>query len=230
MKLTTVYAAVLSAVVLIFSGCGPDALRNGGRALELGDYPLAIVLFSRVLESTPANARARIGIGKAYLQKAADNAGDTTAWKTALMHLEAARTLDTSSEVTQLVSQVWSERGSELLTRGDTLQALSALSRAIAIDDKWPEPLNLAGIIYYRTGRTVSAVRLFERALAVDSSSVAPLFNLGMLYWEESEYAKAHALWLRALKRAPDDEEVLYWFAAAEKKLREQSAPSETSP
>lgn len=230
MKLHSLNAVFLCGVLFGLAGCGPSTISKGARALELGDYPLAIALFSRVLESDPANSEARLGIGKAYLQRAADNADDTTAWKTALMHLDAARTLSGSSIVTQLVAEVWTERGAELLTRGDTLQALTALSRAIALDEKRPEPLNLAGIIYYRTGRTVNARRLFERALSVDSANLASLFNLGMLCWEEQEAERAHALWLQALKCAPDDEEILYWFAAAEKRLREQASPMDSVP
>jgi hypothetical protein len=41
-----------------------------------------------------------------------------------------------------------------------------------------------------------------------------------MIRWQEGEYAGAHALWLKALKIVPEDEDVIYWFARAEKQLR----------
>jgi len=214
--------------VIFTSGCSGTVVSKGERALELGDFQLAITLFSKVLEHNPADAEARLGIGKAFLQKAAAQGGDTTAWRQALMHLEAARTLHGSLEVNRLVAQVWTERGTELLDASDTLAALGAFSRAIAIDGNSPEPLNLAGIVYYRTGRADNARRLFERALAADSTNTATLFNLGMLYWEEHAVKAAHTLWLRALKGAPGDEELLYWFSAAEKKLRESAIAGDT--
>ena len=42
-----------------------------------------------------------------------------------------------------------------------------------------------------------------------------------MLRWQAGDVRGAHDQWLAALKALPDDEDILYWFALAEKKLRE---------
>ena len=207
-----------------FSGCVSPEVKKGAVALELGDYTLAISFFSRVLENNPAHPEARLGMGKAMLQRAIDNPGDTLSWREAVMQFEAARTITGAHDVGTLLSQVWSERASEQLRHCDTLAALEALTRAIASDPHSPEPLNLAGIIYFRTGKSAKARQLFERAVAADTANPSPLFNLGMLCWEEGQVQEAHDLWMKALKRSPQDEDFLYWFAVSEKHLRENGA------
>ena len=211
-------------LVTLLTGCGSRDIRKGTIALELGDYTLAAHFFSRVLEHDPANAEARLGMGKALLQRASDNRDDSVSWRKAVMHLEAVFTLGKNDGIASLLSQVWSERAAGLLRSSDTLRAIEALTRAIAADPTSPEPLNLAGIIYFRTGRVAKARLLFERAIGADSSSSSSLFNLGMLCWEEGQIRRAHDLWLQALKRSPQDEDFLYWFAVAEKRLREVHA------
>ena len=214
------YPGLLAVIV----GCTSTDIRKGTISLELGDYTMAIRFFSRVLERQPDHFAARLGMGKALLQKAVDNKNDSISWRQAILHLEAARTLNSGVEVHTLLSQVWSERGSKLLHSGDTIGALEALTRAIADDPEYSEPFNLAGIVYFRTGRAQKARMLFERAVQIDSTNPSPLFNLGMVYWEQEKFTDAHDLWMRALTLSPRDEEFLYWFAAAEKKLRVSGA------
>jgi tetratricopeptide (TPR) repeat protein len=212
----------IPALAAVLFGCTASDIHKGMVSLGLGDYTMAIVFFSRVLERDPARFEARLGMGKALLQRAFDNENDTVSWRQAVMHLEAARTIDsTAEEAGGLLSQVWAERGAQQLHAGDTIAALYALTRSIASDTKSSEPLNLAGIIYFRTGKTEKARQLFERAVAVDTANPTSLFNLGMLHWEEKQAREAHDLWLRALALSPQDEDILYWFAAAEKNLRD---------
>lgn len=214
--------------VLVFTLlCDSPDDRKGAISLELGDYAMAETFYNRILEKNPADFNARLGMGKALLQRASANCDDTVSWRRAVMHLEAARTLIPSPEIRLLLCQVWSQRASDLLGRSDTLSSLEALTRAITADPSCSEPLNLAGIIYYRMGRVEKARQIFMQAVAADSMNTASLFNLGMLHWEEGRTKEAHSLWRRALTIAPRDEEFLYWFAAAEKNLR--AAASDTT-
>ena len=66
-KLTMLWLVVMAA-------CTTSDLRKGAVALELGDYTMAINFFSRVLERKPAHFEARLGMGKALLQQAIDDA------------------------------------------------------------------------------------------------------------------------------------------------------------
>jgi hypothetical protein len=50
-----------------------------------------------------------------------------------------------------------------------------------------------------------------------------------MVYWKEQQFARAHEFWLQALKCSPEDEDFLYWFALAEKRLRTEAPLSGSS-
>jgi Flp pilus assembly protein TadD len=108
-----------------------------------------------------------------------------------------------------------------LLGGQDSISALDALSRAIECNPRALEPINLAGIIYFRMGEPDKAEALFARALAIDSLSAAAHFNLGMVYWQGGRFSDAHGQWYAALAASPRDRDILYWFALAEKKKRE---------
>ena len=211
--------------VFVLSGCTDSDVDKGASCLLLGDHVMAQEFFAKALARDPRNYEARLGMGKAFLQAAADDECDTSAWRNACRHLYAARTLRPSEGINSLLSQAWSERGRMLVHYHDTLAALEALMRAIEYDPKQYEPLNAAGIIYFRMGETQKASALLSKALSLDSGNVTVLFNLGMVRWHEGDIADAHGLWLKAFKRAPKDDAVLYWLATAEKKLREAGAP-----
>jgi Flp pilus assembly protein TadD len=87
--------------------------------------------------------------------------------------------------------------------------------------------LNTTRAVPSRSMRPESSI--LSRAAALDSGNVTVLFNLGMIRWHSGDINGAHGLWLRALKRSPKDETVLYWFALAEKKLRESDADKQLS-
>jgi tetratricopeptide (TPR) repeat protein len=217
-----IFFTILSAVILfLLNGCSSLDMSKGSVALELGDYPLAITFFSRVLRRNPGHFGARVGMGKALLQRATDRPGDTTAWREAIMHLQAAQTIHGDTDIPLLLAEAWAERGAVLLDGGDTAGALDALTYAIELHPENPEPLNLAGIINFRLGRLQKARQLLERTVELDSSNASSLFNLGMICWEQQHVRRAYELWRKALGRSPDDEEFQHWITTAEKRLQE---------
>jgi tetratricopeptide (TPR) repeat protein len=218
------FLAALACAALVpgafLSGCGSGDLDKGQACLALGDYALAQRFFGRAVEADPRGYEGRLGLGQALLQKAfADN--DSLAFAGALIQLEACRSLRPSAEIGGLLAEAWMDRARGRLRSGDTLDALAALSKAIDRDPRDPRPVNLAGIVYGKIGEAGKAEALFRKALALDSADASAHFNLGMLRWQAGEAREAHAQWLAALKTLPDDEDILYWFALAEKKMRE---------
>ncbi|MBD3321716.1 MAG: tetratricopeptide repeat protein [Chitinivibrionales bacterium] len=209
------------ALVLIFAGCGPSDVDKGNTNLALGDYPAAIGFFTREIQQDPKSYDARVGLGKALLQKAADNNGDTTIWKQALIQLEAARTLNPDDKALKLLSHAWAEYSRLVLAHSDTVRALEALSTALRYDPENIEVVNSIGILYFKLGYAQKSEALFTRAIFLDSTHSNSYFNLGMVYWSQERYTNAHAQWLKALKFKPEDRDILYWFAQAEKKRRE---------
>ena len=121
------------------------------------------------------------------------------------MHLEAAYTLKPDGAIKPLLCDVWMETAKKRLARGDTVAALGALTRAIERDARNPEPVNLAGIIYFRLGEAERAQKLFEKAGALDSLHSESFFNLGMVHWSGGSYEEARLYWLKALQLSPDD-------------------------
>jgi tetratricopeptide (TPR) repeat protein len=215
--------------IMALTGCSDSNVEKGAACLQLGDYEMAQVFFNKTLMRNPRDYDARVGMGKALLQRAVDNTNDTLSWREACLHLDAARTLRPSAYLNGLLSQAWFERSRVQLDFRDTLGALTSLTHAIEYDPGRAEPLNAAGIIYFHMGEAEKALAILSRAAALDSGNVTVLFNLGMIRWHSGDINGAHGLWLRALKRSPKDETVLYWFALAEKKLRESDADKQLS-
>jgi tetratricopeptide (TPR) repeat protein len=213
--------ATASFLVATIAGCGNSNLDKGNICLRLGDYPAAISFYSEEVKDHPDSYLGRLGLGKALLQKACDD--DTSAWKSALVQLEAARTLSPAADLGSLLAEVYLQHAHQLLDAKDTVAALDALSRSMELDKTAIEPLNLAGIIYYRIGEIDKSEVLFSKAVGLDSTNASARFNLGMTYWQSGRTRQAHAQWLAALAASPRDKDMLYWFALAEKKLRETS-------
>ena len=108
-----------------------------------------------------------------------------------------------------------------MLGNYDTINALGSLSRAIDLNPRSIEALNLAGIIYFRMGESEKARILFNRALAADTSQPFTHFNIGMVRWASHDVRGAHNAWFRALQLAPQDKDIIYWYSMAEKRLQE---------
>jgi tetratricopeptide (TPR) repeat protein len=225
MKKTT--SLLLSLTLLILISCGRGRIEKGNICLRLGDYSMAIEFFTEELQRNPGSYHARLGLGKAYIQKAVALSDDSLMWDRALTNLEAARTVQPTEHIEKLLADAWAQRARIHLDNTDTLAALTALTRSIEYDHTATEPINLAGIIYFHLGDIDKAQILFEKAVALDSLQAAGYFNLGMVHWHRKEYEAAHEKWLTALNYSPEDEDIIYWFAFAEKKLRERSGAAQ---
>jgi tetratricopeptide (TPR) repeat protein len=215
---TAGFAAAL-CLALCLAGCGRKDLEKGWISLGLGDYPMAIRFFQAGVEADPGRYDAHLGLGQSLLQKSFAE-GDSAAFAYGLVQLEACRSLAPSNDISGLLADAYFERAKFQLRGRDTLSALANLSKAVERGPGNPKPLNLAGIVYGKLGETDKAESLFRKALELDSADASANFNLGMILWEAGEEQSAHGHWLKALKRLPQDEDVLYWYALSEKKLR----------
>lgn len=210
----------VSVAAIIFISCRNEWIDKGEVSLRLGDYALAQSFFGKAIEKNPGDYAARLGLGQALLQKAiAEN--DSGAFTYALIQFEACRSLQPSLDLSALLGEAYTEKARSRLNQKDTVAALASLNKAIERNPANTEPLNLVGIIYGKLGDADKAEALFHKALALDSNDASAHFNLGMIHWQNGEFALAHDHWLHTLKALPKDEDVLYWFALAEKKIRE---------
>lgn len=205
----------------LYISCSDGAVKKGNSCLTIGDYRLAIYFYEKELKDNPLCFEARLGIGKALLQQIADNNNDSLLWKNALMHLEAARNLHSSEELSVLVSEAWFARARMMLSCKDTIEALNALSRSIEINNKNADAINNTGIIYFRRGEADKAEILFRKATVIDNTNAAGFFNLGMVMWSKKDYLQAKKHWITASRFSPADDDIVYWLAQAEKKIQE---------
>ncbi len=208
--------------LLHFSCISDRDIGKGEVCLRLGDYTGAAAFFGEVLHRNPDSFSARLGLGKALLQQASLKNADSTLWSGALTHFEAARTIRPGGAVDTLLSEVWIVNGRRLLNRSDTIEALASLSRAIDLNPRSIEALNLTGIIYFRMGELEKARILFNRSLMTDTSRPFVHFNIGMVHWAADDLPGAYRSWFKALQLAPRDKDIVYWYTMAEKKLEER--------
>ena len=216
---------VIISVILLFCNGTGSRLDKGAVNLELGDYLRARACFESVVNTHPSSVKARLGLGKALLQQWTVMPIDTTLLSGALVQLEAARTLQAGEEVEQLLGSVWCQRADVCLGTGDTVAALKALSRATSLDPKAVRPLNTAGILYFHRGERTKALNLFRLITTIDTASVSGFFNMGMVFWSDSNYQRAAEAFFEAVRRSPDDRQLLRWAALAKKYRTERPGP-----
>lgn len=218
----SIHSIIIVIIFLLYLlSCSDNNIDKGNVSLTLGDYTMAIEFYEAELKKNPQSYEARLGMGKALIQKAVDMKNDTSSWKRALTHLEAGRTIQPDKDIGPLLCEAWSVFGRIMLNVGDTVEALSSLARAIEYNPKNVEPLNLAGIVYFRLGEDEKAEVLFKKAIDINRNHPSAYFNLGMIFWVRDQIDSAHIFWLEALKLEPEDDDILYWFAMAEKRLRQ---------
>lgn len=211
---------ILIVLVLSFFQCSDRDIKKGNACLSVGDYKLAKTFFGKDLIRNPLSFQARFGMGKTLLQQLYDNESDTTLWKDALMHLEAARSLNPSEDLSILLSDAWYERSRISLVYNDTLGALSALSRSLELYNKNVTAINSTGILYFRENEIEKAETLFKKVISIDSTNAAGYFNLGMVAWSKQLYPEARNFWRTASKLDSDDDDIIYWLANAEKMIQ----------
>lgn len=218
MILKTKITFVILLPLILFVNCTDQLIEKGNKNILLGDYQRAIILFSKAVDRDPESFDARLGLGKALLQQLSviENASDEQ-WSACLTNLEAARTLDPSLSVGKILSVAWNQRAVALLNNSDTTASLAALMKSIQYDKKNAKPLNLAGVLYFCKGEQDKAFSLFSLVMQIDSLSPSGAFNSGIVAWSKGDCSNARSIWRQALRRFPDDKELLYWTALAEK-------------
>ncbi|MBD3314275.1 MAG: tetratricopeptide repeat protein [Chitinivibrionales bacterium] len=209
----------LVATLFVFVGCTRDSVQRGMDCIELGDYEMARQFFEEELRENPRNFEARVGMGKSFLQEAWAESPDSTALRKALVHLEAARSIESRPFLKQLLAEVWSLYGSMKATQGDTLGALTALSFSLDHAPDGTDALNLAGALYASFGHAARAESLFTRAARGDSLNTKSLFNLGMLQWHRKHYAEAAKYWRRITNLDSTDVQATLWLQRAQERL-----------
>lgn len=207
--------ALLGAILLI--SCGESSVERGYQSLQLGDYDMAIGFFNEQLYRNPRDFQARVGVGKALLQKSYANNQDTLLWRQALVHLQAARSIENHDFINLLLKDAWITYGRKMLSAADTMSALIALTFALDYDPSNSEALNLSAILFSSFGLTQKAESLLTVASHNHKTDKDILFNLGILHFYRKEYAEALGIWKSGALFDSSDTELRQWIHLAEK-------------
>lgn len=105
------------------------------------------------------------------------------------------------------------KRGDTYRRRGDLAAALRDLTRATALDDTAPQPLERLGDVYVALGRHERAVDTYRRYLALDDRAPAVLYKLGLATYRAGSPGEAEEPVRRALGLDPTLVEAHYALA-----------------
>lgn len=99
--------------------------------------------------------------------------------------------------------------------RGDNARAIAAFSRAVELDNNFPEALNNLGVAQAELAEYDKAIASYEKALSIRPVYAAALFNLGDALLEKKRFVEAIQNYQKALELEPRDPDILFNLAVA---------------
>ncbi len=212
----------ISVTLLLLLGACNDNAKKAHVFLAQGDFLRAETFFTQAIEKNPNNFEARLGLGKALLQKAyyqAEVGEDTPGhWERALRELRIAENVQPGLEAGGLAGRAAFRWTKSLCAIGDTAKALNMLKTVLELNPSNLEARNFVGILYHKRGLEDQAHGIFLRNTKIDSTDPAAFYNLGMLHWRRQEFLQAYQWWVKAFTLSPENEDIVYWMVQAEKK------------
>jgi tetratricopeptide (TPR) repeat protein len=194
-------AAELSARLVRLRPDSPAALFGlAVSAFSKGDHQRAASLCARLAEANPENFSAWFNLGVCYRRLGMS--------AQAVMAFERARTLRPDSP------EAFDGLVAALETQGERETVLRLLR-----DNARREPQSAAkwfrlGCALYEARQFAESALAFENCLNLDGSYKDAAFNLGLTYRQLGNLRAARASLEQALRRAPDDEDVIRALAA----------------
>jgi len=152
----------------------PEALNNLAYVKELrGDTQGALALYEQAVRSDPRQAETYFNMESVYRQ--------------AKRPTEALQTLDRlvqgrGGQIDDVAPRLAYLRGIDMLTLGDTTQAVAHLQEAVARDSTLSDAWMNLSTLYRRTGRFPDALAAAERAIRINGTSPEALVNRGRSY------------------------------------------------
>ncbi|HRP63022.1 MAG TPA: tetratricopeptide repeat protein [Phycisphaerales bacterium] len=161
-------------------------LDDAHRAMQAGDYDIALAMFREILAENPTITPAYLGMGEIYLVQQDYEKAEP-------VYARAARL-----EPRNFEAQYGHGFALQMLQR--FAEAVRAYHRALTIDPDNPKAnLNLA-TTYLQLSEPRNAVLFAERAVEVDPSSGAARANLGAVYEQLDRNAEAVEQYLMAME------------------------------
>ena len=103
-----------------------------------------------------------------------------------------------------LAASIQFDQGTELLRRGQFIDAEGCLREAIRFRPDYADALNNLGTAIWRQGRLSEAEDYYRRAAQLNPNDFAILNNLGNILWDQRRLEEASQHYTRALQLQPD--------------------------
>ncbi len=173
----------------------------GALLLQRGDLETALDLLARAVRTLPRSAAAHQNLGMAL-----SRAGR---WREAVRMLEAAAALDPG------ISGIWRGLAGARAAIGDTVGAIQAYRRLVAIAPDDAEALNNIGVLLLQAGDLDQAQPVLERAAALRPADSQIQKNLGSLWVQRRRFDRAESALRRAAEGDPTSADTWIGFAGA---------------
>lgn len=206
-------------VILVFS-CKDNMRVKAETCLNIGDFKRAARYYRELIDRNPDSFKYRYGLGRALLQRCSDLVINgnvrSTDWQEAARQIDYALKIKDDSTAAHDIAYAWYKAAKSACTEGDSAAAQEYASRSTLYAPEDSDYLNFQGILLSKRGFADSALQVFSSAIEADSTDPTAWFNTGMIHWNDDKPFTAHRWWLQALKRAPTNDIIIYWFAKAD--------------
>ena len=84
-------------------------------------------------------------------------------------------------------------------------EAINHLNKAISINEKNPESLNMRGVAYFQQENYIQAINDFKSSISLDSMNYKPYYNKGNSHLNLKEFEKALIEYNKAIELLPNN-------------------------
>lgn len=198
---------LLLALATTLSSCKDPELSRADTFLQLEDWPRAIYLYDRIVQSDPLSAEARLGLAlsRAGLEReaAGSDLDSASHWLSVARDFAIVEHLDTNLSTTGDRADALFRAALCWQRDGRLPQARHAAEDAQATHARHAPSAQYLGSLARAQGDRAGAERWFNRAIAADSTYLPAWASLGELAQEEGDSEGAILYWEEALKRQP---------------------------
>jgi tetratricopeptide (TPR) repeat protein len=214
---------IISFFVMIIASCEKGDLKHADELLRLGDFKRARDYYSKAIEDSPQNFRARFGIALSYFQEAAykSRQGTVTAqdWEQVVYNLEIASHIDETEKLKLNLACAFFNLGVFYKNNRKPDAAIVQFQRAVSIDSTLFEGFNQLGATYHQKGEYDNAEKAYRRVLAINPDYSAAHFNLGALFWVKRQFSQSVICWEKALALDKNNKHYFDWLMKAKAKI-----------
>jgi tetratricopeptide (TPR) repeat protein len=202
-------SVMLSALVLVFGGCGNSIIKKARALQDEKKYDEAIQQYKLALEKDPTSNEARYGVIEAYSQQL--NAREPEKVKPEDVEKvmgelrPIAQPLMSDPNIKRYVSLVYQMLAKRYAEQGRDDKAADAWSEVIEIEPTFAEAHFNRGLALSMTGKYEEAIVLFEKAISLNPYFVKGYHALGDALVRLERYEDAAQQYLKALELNPDD-------------------------